>query len=114
MASETIRVFRVTVRGRFANLTDQARRYLTAAQAEHDIFLSAYTTEGTFTYDAAVAFFNLRYELRGSGRDALGLAELEGIVEAEQFLDTMGFGHTALRATVVDMSAMVDDARSRR
>lgn len=107
-------MFRVTVRGRFDGLTEQARRYLTRSQAEHDIFLSAYTPEGTFTYDAAVAFFNLRYELRGSGPDAAELAELEGLDEAERFLDTMGFDHGALAVTVVDMSAMVDDARARR
>ena len=62
---EVIRVFRVTVRGRFADLTDRARALLVRSQADHDIFLSAYTPEGTFTYDAAIAFFNLRYELRG-------------------------------------------------
>lgn len=114
MTDEATRVFRVTVRGRFADLTDRARRSLISAQAEHDIFRSAYTPEGTFTYDSAIAFFNLRYELRGVGADAEALAELEGIDEAERFLDTMGFGHGALKATVVDMSAMVDGARSRR
>lgn len=104
----------MTVRGRFADLTDQARRYLTRSQADHDIFRSAYTPEGTFTYDTAVAFFNLRYELRGSGPDAARLAELEGIDEAERFLATMGFGYAALKAGVVDMSELVDGARTVR
>ena len=108
------RVFRVTVRGRFAALTDSARSYLTAAQADHDIFHSAYTPEGTFTYDTGLGFFTLRYELRGSGPDAADLAELEGLDEAERFLTTMGFGYTALRVSVVDMSAIVDDARTSR
>lgn len=104
------RVFRVTVRGRFADLTEQARSYLARTQNDHDIFQSAYTAEGTFTYDAAVAFFNLRYEVRASGSDD---AELEGLAEAEAFLTTMGFGFTALRATVVDMSAVTDTRRAR-
>ena len=108
------RVFRVTVRGRFADLTDSARTYLTAAQADHDIFRSAYTPEGTFTYDAGLGFFNLRYELRGSGAEAADLAELEGLDEAERFLTTMGFGYIALRVGVVDMSALVDGARTSR
>lgn len=114
MPDEPTTVYRVTVRGRFAELTEPARRYLTRTQAEHDVFLSAYTQEGTFTYDAAILFFNLRYERRGCGVDSARRAELESIAEAERFLDTMGFGHTALEATVVDMSAMVDAARSRR
>lgn len=109
VTTETPRVFRVTVRGRFVDLSEQAHRYLTRSQPDHDIFLSAYTPEGTFTYDVAIAFFNLRYELRGSGPDALEFAGLEGIDEAERFLDTMGFGYTGLRSSVVDMSAMVDD-----
>jgi hypothetical protein len=45
----TEKVFRVTVRGRFADLTHDARRFLVAAQSEHDIFVSAYTAEGTLT-----------------------------------------------------------------
>ena len=64
------RVHRVTVRGRFHQLTDEARRYLVTAQPEHDIFVSAFTAEGTFTYDERIAFFNLRYEIRGADDDA--------------------------------------------
>ena len=61
------------------------------SQPDHDIFLSAYTPGGTFTYDAAIAFFNLRYELRASGPDASELVESEALDEAERFLATMGF-----------------------
>jgi hypothetical protein len=111
---EAMRVFRVTVRGRFAELTEQSRAYLLRAQADHDIFLSAYTPEGTFTYDAAIAFFNLRYELRASGTDAAELVELEALDEAGRFLATMGFGSKKLRADVVDMSTMTNDLRRRR
>ncbi len=100
------RVFRVTVRGQFDGLTDEARRYLAAAQAEHDIFVSAYTPEGTFTYDAKLDFFNLRYELRISGDDRSTRAEAAGLVEAETFLRTMQFGFRNLRVTVVDTSAI--------
>jgi hypothetical protein len=103
-ATET--VFRVTVRGRFGELPDRARRYLAGAVEQHSIFVSAYTPEGTFTYDEKIAFFNLRYELRVGGDDRPAMAELQGLEEAEMFLKTMGFTHRGLTAKVVDMSAV--------
>jgi hypothetical protein len=108
------RVFRVTVRGRFHELTEQARRYLTDAQLEHDIFVSAYTSEGTFTYDDRVAFFTLRYELRCGGDDAVSAAKHRGLDEATTFLRTMGFGHRGLSVDVVDVSQIWDDVDRRR
>ena len=100
------RVFRVTVRGRFHELTDRARRYLVGAQAEHDIFVSAFTPEGTFTYGDRILFFNLRYEIRADGPDAESDAVTEGLLEAEAFLTTMGFGYQGLSAKAADLSAM--------
>ena len=111
---EATRVYRVTVRGRFSELTEQSRAFLVRSQADHDIFLSAYTPEGTFTYDAAIAFFNLRYELRESGPDGPALVELEALDEAERFLATMGFGSKNLRASVIDMESMTNDVRRLR
>lgn len=112
--TEATQVFRVTVRGRFTELSDQSRAFLVRSQADHDIFQSAYTAEGTFTYDAAIAFFNLRYELRASGSDASELVELEALEEAGRFLATMGFGSKNLRASTVDMSAMTNSLRRTR
>ena len=106
-------MFRVTVRGRFHELTDRALRYLVTTQGDHDIFRSAYTPEGTFTFDERILFFNLRYELREYGADAAATAEMEGLDEAQRFLETMGFGYTGLRATVVDMSTMTVDGAER-
>lgn len=98
------------MRGQFAGLTDEARRYLTGAQAEHDIFVSAYTPEGTFTYDSRILFFNLRYELRSAAADAAADASAAGLREAELFLRTMKFGHKNLRVTeVADATAIWDD-----
>jgi Family of unknown function (DUF6204) len=112
--SDSETVYRATVRGRFADLTERARQFLVRSRDDHDIFRSAYTPEGTFTFDAGVAFFNLRYELRSTGPDGQALVELEALEEAEHFLSTMGFGHTPLTVSVVDMSAMVSDAERRR
>ncbi len=111
---EQQRVFRVTVRGQFHELSDQARRYLVGAQAEHDIFKSGYTAEGTFTYDARIDFFNLRYELRVGGDDPAGSAAAMARTEAETFLGTMKFGHRHLKIDVVDMSAIWADVELRR
>jgi hypothetical protein len=108
------RVHRVTVRGRFRDLDEQARRYLVRVQPEHDVFVSAYTPEGTFTYDARIQFFNLRYEIRTAGAEASAEAAIAGEVEAEGFLRTMGFGHGELKVDVVDVSAIWDDVERRR
>ena len=108
------RVFRVTVRGRFDALTDEARRYLAGAQAEHDIFVSAYTPEGTFTYDSRILFFNLRYELRSAAANASTQVSAAAIQEAELFLRTMKFGHKNVRVTeVADATAIWDDVATR-
>ncbi len=108
------RVHRVTVRGRFAGLSEESRQYLVRTQPEHDIFLSGYTTEGTFTYDERIAFFNLRYEVRCGGDDPVAEAGDTALLEAELFLSTMGFGHGPLRVDVVDASAIWDDVERRR
>lgn len=106
-----MRVFRVTVRGRFAGLSEAARRRLVAAQAEHDLFLSAFTEEGTFSYDDRIQFFNLRYEVRlRDGAPESDATEL-ALLQAEDFLRTLGIGATGLRAAAMDMSAMVERAR---
>ena len=112
MASE--RVYRVTIRGQFHELSEEARRYLVAAQPEHDVFLSAYTREGTFTYDARIAFFNLRYEVRCDPADTDRDPANVGMAEAEAFLGTMKFGHRNLTTDVVDVSAIWDDVARRR
>lgn len=111
---EQQRVFRITVRGRFRDLSAAARAALVRSQPEHDLFLSAFTEEGTFTYDERIQFFNLRYEVRAEGDDASGTAGLTAEVEAETFLRTLGYGHHALKVDVVDVSAIRDDVSRRR
>lgn len=104
----------MTVRGQFHELTDRARAYLVGAQAQHDIFESKYTDEGTFTYDAKIDFFNFRYEVRQPADASADDAAAHALLETEQFLNTMGFGHHRLRTDVVDMSAMWDQVARRR
>ena len=107
------RVHRVTVRGRFRELT--SRRTSTCARPGRARHLRVRLhPEGTFTYDDRIQFFNLRYEIRCGGDDPAGLAAVTGEVEAETFLRTMGFGHGELKVDVVDVSAIWDDVARRR
>jgi hypothetical protein len=95
---------RVTVRGRFGELSDQTREYLRANQDQHDVSRAAYTAEGTLTYDSLIDFFSLRYEIRLGETDPDELAAAHAINEAELFLRTMGFGYRGLKTTVMDMA----------
>ena len=97
-------VFRATVRGHFVDLSASARATLTREVAHHDIFVSAFTAEGTFTYDEKILFFNLRYEIRNAANEVEAAERARS--EAEMFLGTMGFGHSALKVTVADMSSI--------
>jgi hypothetical protein len=98
------RIMRVTVRGRFSELSDQAREYLRSNQDEHDVSRAAYTSEGTLTFDSLIDFFSIRYEIRLGARDPDELAAAHAIREAEQFLGTMGFGYTGLKTVAMDMA----------
>jgi hypothetical protein len=99
-----VNVFRVTVRGRFGELTDTTRSTLLRAVDDHDIFKSGFTEEGTFTYDRRLQFFNLRYEVRlnqpGDPADI-------GMARAHDFLRVLGIPHRGLRAAVMDLSEMM-------
>ena len=92
--------FRVTIRGRFDGLDERTRAYLIREQPEHDIFRSAYTAEGTFTYDERIQFFNFRYEIRHL--DNADEAGALGMMQAESFLRTLGYGYKGLKSNVVD------------
>lgn len=97
-------IYRVTVRGRFRDLDERALSYLERHRAEHDIFNSAYSPEGTFVYDEGLRFFSLRYEIRtDQGQIA---ASAIGLKEAARFLSTLGFPHHELKASAVDTSMM--------
>ncbi len=106
-------IFRVTVRGRFGELSEAAHAYLVGHVDEHRIERSGYTPEGTFTYDERIAFFNLRSEVRTTEHDGAAAAGAIGLAEAETFLSTMGFSHRGLKVTVTDLSKMWE-AASRR
>ncbi|MFN8053465.1 MAG: DUF6204 family protein [Acidimicrobiales bacterium] len=105
----TQHLFRVVVRGMFADLDDDRRRRLVAEAPEHDIFLSSYTAAGTFTYEPRLEAFSFRYELRESGDD-LGAAEAEAAVTeralglAIDYLESHDIPHKRLRAIPTNMA----------
>ena len=102
------------MRGRFHELSGDARAYLATHRAEHDIFRSAFTTEGTLTYDDRLDFFNLRYEVRFNGDDASPQRAVETAeAEAAAFLRTLRLGYRNLHSDVMDLRAMTEHRRAR-
>jgi hypothetical protein len=107
-------IFRVTVRGRFSELSESQRNRLVEALDDHHITRSAYTGEGTFTYDANIYSFSLRYEIRTEGARPDVVASERGVNQAQDFLRTLGIGYSHLKVTTTDMQSMWDAAAKRR
>ncbi len=105
-------IYRITVRGHFHGLDDTTRAALASEAAEHSIFRSAYTAEGTFTYDDRLVAFNFRYEVRrteDAPDEARALALAEGEERARADLARWGIDHRHLRVTAADMAEMWTD-----
>jgi uncharacterized protein DUF6204 len=110
-----VHTFRVTVRGRFLELSQSQRQRLSETLDDHHVTKAAYTAEGTFTYDANLDFFGLRYEIRTQGDEREDVAANLGLRQAENFLHLLGFGYQQLRVTTTDMQSIWDaTARGRR
>lgn len=113
------RIYRVVVRGHFADLDDQTRAALLAEADEHSIFRSSFTADGTFTYDERLVAFNLRYEARvpddaatADGLDPAVVAADEAKARAAAWLTSVGIGHKHLRATAADMADLWREPRA--
>jgi hypothetical protein len=100
------RIMRVTVRGRFGNLSNHAREYLNSNQDQHAVHKSKSTSEGTLTYDSLIDFFSIRYEIRLRDGDADSLAAHYAMGEAGLFLRTMAFGYRDLGSSMIDMGSV--------
>jgi hypothetical protein len=98
------RIMRVTVRSRFGHLSPRASEYLRANQLDHDVSNSAYTPEGTLTYEAAIDYFSIRYDIRMGADDPDEVASDRGVDQAEHFLRAMGFDHRPLKAKVTEVA----------
>ena len=87
----TARTYRVQATGQFAGLTPDVTAQLRDEQAEHDVFLSAFTPEGTFTYAPTLTRFTLRYLLEVSeetAAEADEAASVEGELRASEYLES--------------------------
>jgi hypothetical protein len=103
----------VQVTGQFAGLAPAVSARLRGEQAEHDLFLSAFTPEGTFTYTATLTRFTLRYLLEvseSSAAEADEAALVEGELLAGELLESRDITHKPLAVTAV----CLDDVKVKR
>ena len=108
------KIYRAVVRGHFSNLDDAMRKALIADADIHTYFDSAFTPDGTFTYDKPLVAFNLRYEMRfvpddpSDPDDAVTVTEVEAAAmeRATAWLDAQGYGRRNLTVSVTDMASM--------
>lgn len=100
------------VAGRFAGLDPDTQQRLRAEQPAHDITVSAFCPEGSFSYAAALTRFTVRYLLEVTEPTAVE-ADEAALVEAEllarELLDARGLGHRGLTTT----ATCLDDVRRR-
>ena len=99
--------FRVTVKGRFADLDHDGRARLRDNLARFDYSPAGYTDTGTFMYDATVDFFTFRVRLREVGDDwpeAHDAVCARGEAMAQEQLDQLGVGSGGLAVRASDMA----------
>ena len=113
VSSRTVssRTYRVVVRGVLDGLDDDRRAWLRDRAAEHDLVASAFTEEGSTTYDGSLAAFSHRVVVHvdaGPGEEAEACAA--GELSALQWLEDAGVGARRLRST----GTCTDDVEVRR
>ena len=105
------RTYRVTVRGVFDGLDDARRAWLRDRLVDHDLFASAFTAQGSTTYDGSLAAFSHRVVVHvdpGPGEEAEACTA--GELSALQWLEDAGVGRRRLRST----ATCTDDVKIRR
>lgn len=110
----TTRTYRVLVTGQFGALDPDRREQLHHEQPAHDVFSSAFTRAGTFTYTPSLTRFTLRYLLE-IAEDSAAAADEAALVEGEllaaDFLESRGLSHKPL---VVSATCLQDVKVKRR
>ena len=98
-----IHVHRAIVRGRFGALDEATRGRLVAGLDEHGGLPAGFTAEGTLSYDAALDFFTLRYEVRvPDDEDPDARAEARAVED----LRRSGLPHGPLTVRSTDMATV--------
>jgi hypothetical protein len=94
--------YRVLVRGRFADLTDDQRATLQEHLKGFDFLRSGgFSEEGALTFDEKLDFFSYRVILAAEEKP-----DDAGLRRATAALDALGVDYRGLRATVTDMDEM--------
>lgn len=109
-----MRTYRVTVRGKFDSLTDDAKRQLLEELDHHDALHAQFTPEGSFTYDKALNAFSFRYVVEdeeNNPEEAQGNAHTFAELAATELLTEKGYGFRDLRVESMDMDAMSANTR---
>jgi hypothetical protein len=110
------RTVRVTVRGAFDRLSAAQRAELQAAQGDHDFLHTAYTPEGSLTYDdvALRPFFTFRFLRTAEEEKDVPDVAAQAELDAAAWMEQRGYGYKNLTAQAVDMSQAPVGARQRR
>jgi len=109
------RVFRISVRGAFADLSAAQSAELLAHAAEHDVMQAAFTPEGHVSYDiTAPPFFTFRFEADGAAAGDIAPATEPAEAMARAWLVEHGYGFKKLTAQAEDLSDMPLGKRGRR
>ncbi|GIF22274.1 hypothetical protein BJ973_002598 [Actinoplanes tereljensis] len=109
------RTIRVTVRGKFAGLSESALAELVAKQAEHDFLHTEYTAEGHLTYDLpARPFFTFRFADEVDEEADIPKAAARAERKAADWMAGHGYPVKDLTSQAVDMSVVPLGKRGRR
>ncbi|KUL54770.1 hypothetical protein ADL22_02525 [Streptomyces sp. NRRL F-4489] len=109
----TQHTYRVIVRGKWDNLTAEARAKLLAEVDDHGLGQMAFTPEGSLTYDTALHAFSYRYVIVSDAEYGEEMAAALGEEKAEAALKAAGLGFRELRATATDMDTMKINRKGR-
>ena len=103
----SLRIFRVTVRGRFDQLDGPTTARLLDAADDHDVVTGGgFTEAGTLVYERSLDFWTFRVQLREDSDDAEADALLHAVANAEAELGRIGAGHRDVKASAIDMASM--------
>ncbi|MGG2459683.1 DUF6204 family protein [Streptomyces sp. RGM 3693] len=109
----TQHTYRVIVRGKWDNLTEEARAKLLAEVAEHGLAQMRFTAEGSLSYDTALHAFSYRYVIVADAEYGEEMAAALGEEKAAGALRAAGLGYRELRSTATDMDTMKINRKGR-
>ncbi|MFB7630037.1 DUF6204 family protein [Streptomyces sp. NPDC056149] len=109
----TQHTYRVIVRGKWDNLTEEAQAKLLAEVDDHGLAQMKFTPEGSLAYDSALHAFSYRYVIVSDAEYGEAMAAALGEEKAEDALRGAGLGHRELRATATDMDTMKVNRKGR-